>query len=117
MCKFVSANSLATQEHTKARYDAKTFAREFKEGYQVPAYLPVPGFPIFANYQGPYCVNTRVNDGIYIMNTPDRRKTPQLLHINLLKPYLARKPSYEPLRRPCTVINIYDYTIETLTIQ
>ncbi len=64
-------------------------------GDQVLALLPVEGSPFQAQYTGPFVVVKQITDLNYLIATPDRRKSTQLCHINLLKPYYCR--SHKPL--------------------
>ena len=79
----------------KARYDKNTVDRNFKEGDQVLALLPIPGRPLQARYFGPYTVDRKISDVNYIVHTPERQKSKQLCHINMLKKYVNRDSSLE----------------------
>ena len=50
------------------------------------------GSPFQAKFSGSYTVTRKVSDLIYLISTPDRKKSVQLCHIHLLKPYFARSP-------------------------
>ena len=89
--QFAKENLEKTQHSMKACFDLKTKVRKFKPGDLVLAYFPIPGSPLQAKYNGPYEVIKCVNDNNYIIKTPDRRKSTQLVHINLLKIYQERK--------------------------
>lgn len=52
--------------------------------------LPIPGSPFLAKFSGPYSVVKQVSERDYLVSTPDRRRSTQLCHINLLKPYFCR---------------------------
>ncbi|KAK4312189.1 hypothetical protein Pmani_016345 [Petrolisthes manimaculis] len=65
----------------KQRYD------EFQVGEEVLVLLPFQGKPLTARYSGPYVVEKRVGEVDYIVKTPDRRKSHQLCHVNMLKQY------------------------------
>lgn len=56
----------------------------------VLANLPVAGSPFQARFSGPYFVKRRVSEIIHLISTPDRRKSTQLCHVNVLKPYFSR---------------------------
>ncbi|XP_061744139.1 uncharacterized protein LOC133543542 [Nerophis ophidion] len=83
----------ATEHLTKAqvkmklRYDRKAKIRVFNPGDQVLALLPIPGSPFTAKYSGPFTVMSQVSDLNYLLSTPDRKRSQQLCHVNLLKPY------------------------------
>ena len=52
--------------------------------------FPIPGHPLQARYHGPYVIESKVGEVDYIVKTPDRRKSRQLCHINMLKEYVDR---------------------------
>lgn len=56
-------------------------------GNQVLAPLPVEGSLFQSRFTGPYVVVKQDTDLSYLIATPERRKSTQLCHINLLKPY------------------------------
>lgn len=74
----------------KSLFDWRTERRD-----QVLALLPVEDSPFQAQYSGPFEVVKQVNDLNYLIAIPQRRKSTQLCHINLLKPYYCR--SHEAL--------------------
>ena len=57
------------------------------------ALLPIPGSPFQAKFTGPYSVVRQVSEQNYLNATPDRRKSTQLCHVNLLKAYYAHVPT------------------------
>lgn len=77
----------------KKRYDRKAVSRHFAPGDQVMVLLPVLGSALQVRYTGPYHVERRVGDLNYAIATPDRRKKSRLCHVNMLKPYCARRPA------------------------
>ena len=54
------------------------------------ALLPILGSPFQAKFTGPYTVVRQVSEQNYLVDTPDRKKSTQLCHVNLLKAYYAR---------------------------
>ncbi len=62
----------------------------FSPGDQVLALLPIANSPFLAKYTGPYRVVRQVSDLNYLLSTPNRRRSTQLCHINLLKSYYTR---------------------------
>ena len=68
-----------------AHFDTKAKVRDFKRGDKVHAFIPVPGSPLQAKYHGPYTITKKISEQNYIIDTPDRRKNTQNIHINLLK--------------------------------
>ena len=79
----------------KASFDQNTAVRTFQEGDRVLAFIPVPGSSLQAKYHGPYEIAKRISDTNYIINTPDRRKPTQLMHVNLIKLYKSRDPAQD----------------------
>ena len=94
-CELAQKNLRSSQAKMKARYDQHTVDRNFKEGDQVLALLPIPGRHLQARYFGPYTVARKISDVNYIVHTPERRKSKQLCHINMLKEYVNRDSSLE----------------------
>ena len=86
----------------KARYDNHVIDRKFEPGDKVLALLPIPGRPLQARYFGPYTIDKKTSDLNYIINTPGRRKTKQMCHVNMLKEYFDRDSS---ISKPITVVN------------
>ena len=80
----------------KTKFDKKLVSRSFKPGDKVLVLLPVPGHPLQARYFGPYIVSEKKSEQNYVIKTPDRRKSQQLCHINMLKPYFERKKEIGP---------------------
>ena len=74
-----------TQTTMKNQYDKKAKYRSFQVSDQVLMFLPVPGKPLSAKYQGPYTIHRKSGDLNYIIRAPDRRKTFQHCHIIMLK--------------------------------
>ena len=85
--EFANVNLKATQLEMKTWYDRKSRERSFSPGDKVLVLLPVSGQPLQARFIGPYVIDCKVGNLDYIVLTPDRRKTKQLCHINMLKPY------------------------------
>lgn len=102
---YAKDNLKTAQTFMKSDYDLKAKTRVFHEGDKVLAYFPIPGSPLSAKYHGPYTVKRKLNELNYIIYTPDRLKTTQLVHINLLKPYLTQEPAPDQLGLTCNVIN------------
>ena len=89
-CELAKANLGLCQKRMKQRYDRKAVQREFKPGDHVMVLLPILGSALQARYTGPYRVERRVSDTIYVIATPDRRKKSSLCHINMFKRYCER---------------------------
>ena len=69
--------------------------RTFAPGDKVLVLLPMPGKPLHAKFHGPYIVEEQLGPVDYIIATPDRRKTKRVCHVNLLKKYVDRDPTWK----------------------
>ena len=58
-----------------------------------------------ARYHGPYKVLKRVVDLEYVIETPDRRKSTQLCHVNMVKPYVERGVKKPVMVTDCNIKN------------
>ncbi|XP_071824592.1 uncharacterized protein [Apostichopus japonicus] len=83
-------NLKEAQSKMKRWYDKDAKSRVFSPGDKVLVLFPIPGHPLRARYHGPYTVESKVGEVDYIVKTPDRRKSRQLCHINMLKEYVDR---------------------------
>ncbi|XP_064083906.1 uncharacterized protein LOC135199681 [Macrobrachium nipponense] len=88
--KIASENLSKAQIKMKNNYDQKTKIRKFNPGDFVLAYFPILGSPFSSKFFGPYKVVKNVNNHTYVIETPDRRKSTQIIHANLLKRYHSR---------------------------
>ena len=88
--EFARENMETAQSDMKSWYDRKARRRSFKPGDRVLALLPVHGSPLEARYCGPYTIREKCNDVDYIIDTPGRRRSRRLCHINMLKSYHNR---------------------------
>uniref|UniRef100_A0A674PAM1 Gypsy retrotransposon integrase-like protein 1 n=1 Tax=Takifugu rubripes TaxID=31033 RepID=A0A674PAM1_TAKRU len=88
--KMASSNLTAAQKKMKHRFDSKAEMRMFSPGDRVLALLPIPGSPFEARFSGPYTIKRKTSDTDYLLATPDCRRSTQLCHVNLLKPYYDR---------------------------
>ena len=91
--KFAFSNLSNSQEVMKRNFNIKCKEHKFKVGDLVLAYFPIPGSSLQHKYSGPYIVKQCKNNNNYIISTPDRRKSTQLLHVNLLKEYNGVPPT------------------------
>ena len=89
-CQIAKDNLTQTQTKMKHWYDKNAKQRTFNPGDKVLVLFPILGQPLQAKYHGPCVIESKVNDVDYIVKTPDRRKSRQLCHINMLKPYHSR---------------------------
>ena len=83
-------NLQMSQNKMKKIYDRRVECQEFSPGDQVLALKPVVSSPFQAKYTGPYTVAKKISDLNYLIATPGRKKSTQLCHVNLLKPYYNR---------------------------
>ena len=82
---------VTTQGRMKQGYDKHAQVRNFDPGDSVLVLLPIQGNPLGAKFSGPYKVLKRTGDTNYIVATPDRRRSQQLCHVNMLKRYHHRE--------------------------
>jgi hypothetical protein len=92
-CELAREHLKAAQHKMKDQFDLKAQEREFSVGEKVLVLLPITGHPLKARYHGPYEVLKRTGEVNYVVKTPDRRRSTQLCHINMLKPYYDRDGS------------------------
>jgi len=57
--------------------------------------LPISGKPLLAKFRGPYIVKEQLGPIDYVISAPDRRKTKRVCHVNLLKKYVDRDPTWK----------------------
>ena len=94
--RLLRANELArknlekSQQKMKTWYDRKARKRSFRIGDKVLILLPIPQQSLRARYCGPYLITRKVSDLDYVIDTPYRRKSQRLCHINMLKEYQER---------------------------
>jgi hypothetical protein len=79
------------QGKIKALFDRKSQDIEYQVGQLVLILIPIPGNPLSAKLHGPYKVLSRLGPVDYMIETPDRRKTKRVCHVNLLRPYHSRE--------------------------
>ena len=82
----------SAQVKMKRLYDRKAEQHQFSPGDRVLALLPMVTSPFQAKFTGPFTVLRQVSEQNYLLSTPKRRKSTQLCHVNLLKPYFERAP-------------------------
>ena len=96
----------------KTWYDKRAKSRHFNIGDQVLVLLPIPRQPLQARYFGPYTIVKKVSDVDYIVDTPDRRKSQRLCHVNMLKKYKGRE-SIPETNVACVVQSVHTIDQET----
>ena len=93
------------QDEMKLRYDENVKVRKFNAGDLVLAFFPMPDSPFKSKFSGPYVVKKCVNNHNYIIKTPDRRKSTQLVHVNMLKKYHGVPSTALSCSRDITIVN------------
>ncbi|XP_038123256.1 uncharacterized protein LOC119795417 isoform X2 [Cyprinodon tularosa] len=78
------------QHKQKVWYDRHARERELKTGQKVLVLLPSGPSKLLAKWQGPYTVIKRAGPVTYEIACPEKQKSKQLLHVNLLKEYHER---------------------------
>ena len=94
LCEIASENLKVAQYKMKIWYDKKARQRSFDPGDRVLILLPIQGNPLQAQFHGPYQVVKKISKVDYAIKTPDCRKSTQLCHINMLKPYYERDEAH-----------------------
>lgn len=87
----VQAHLKMAQARQAEHYNRTAKRRTFNPGDRVMVLVPVPESKLFTHWQGPYEVIEAVGPVNYKISQPDRRKTEQIYHINLLKPWVERE--------------------------
>lgn len=74
---------------------------------------PLVWSPFQAKYSGPFTVKERVTDLNYLIATPGCKKSEQLCHVNLLKPYYLRATVDSCVKSAvCPVLAMDTHTVE-----
>ena len=87
---FAESNLKESQVKMKESFDRKSKVRKFKVGDSVLVYFPVSTNAIQSKFNGPYNIIKCLNNNNYVISTPDRRKSSQIVHVNLIKKYHTR---------------------------
>ena len=95
-CELANKNLAKAQGKMKRLFDRGAAERVFSPGDQILALLPLQGAPFKARFSGPYTVVRKVTELDYLVATPDRKKSSQLCHVNMLKPYYTQSCKSEP---------------------
>ncbi|KAK4326392.1 hypothetical protein Pmani_003108 [Petrolisthes manimaculis] len=83
-------------DRTTQLWGTEAVLRTFSVGQKVLAFLPSHGNPLQKRYSGPYVIKEKLSPLTYVIETPDRRKKSQLVHINLIHDYLSRTSGDKP---------------------
>ena len=90
-------NLQEAQKAQKTWYDRHARSREFKPGQKVLLLLPSSTHKLLAKWQGPYTVTRKMGPVTYEILHPDKKKSKQTYHVNLLKEWRER-PADAPTR-------------------
>ena len=107
------ANVHAVNEKSKSKkwYDKKARDRSFQPGDEILALLPLQN-SLQAKYCGPYRVLEKLGPVDYVIDTPNRKKTKRVCHVNLLKAYHRRDeklfPGPSPDCLPTCMVEVSD---------
>lgn len=86
----IAAKNMKTAQESMIKHQKSPVHRTFAVGEKVLIFFPISGAPLKSKYSGPYVIQRKLSPTNYIIQTPDRRKQTQLVHINLLKKYVDR---------------------------
>ena len=89
-CELAQRNLKNSQSKMEMLYDRKSQNSVFKPDDKVLVLLSVMGKTLQARYHGPCRVLKRVGGLDYVIEALDRRKSTQLCHVNMVKPYFER---------------------------
>lgn len=78
-------NLQEAQATHKRWYDQRARLRQFQAGQKVLLLLPTSANKLLAKWQGPYTILRKMGPVTYEVHHPDKRKSYQTYHINLLK--------------------------------
>ncbi|KAI2646544.1 Transposon Tf2-8 polyprotein [Labeo rohita] len=78
-------NLQMNQQVQKQWYDQQARLRQFQPGQKVLLLLPTSSNKLLANWQGPYTVVRKMGTVTYEIHHPDKGKSKQTYHVNLLK--------------------------------
>ena len=83
-------NLAQAQIHQKTWYDRTARSRTFNPGQKVLLLLPSSESSLLARWQGPFEVLRKMGPVTYEVAMPDRRRTKNVFHVNLLKEWITR---------------------------
>lgn len=86
----IAAKNMKTAQESMVKHQKSPVQRSFAVGEKVLVFFPTSGAPLKSKYSGPYVIQRKLSPTNYIIQTPDRRKQTQLVHINLIKKYIER---------------------------
>ncbi|XP_058876949.1 uncharacterized protein LOC131731694 [Acipenser ruthenus] len=91
MSQLVQEHLRKEQSQQERQYNQGARAREFKEGDRVLVLVPSDPHKFVAKWQGPVEIVEKVGPVNYKVHQPGKRKTHQIYHVNLLKPWKERE--------------------------
>ena len=104
-CELAQQNLKNSESKIKMFYDKKITKFVFKPGDKILVLLPVQGNTLQARYHGPYKVLKRVSDLDYAIKSLHRRKSTQLCHVHMVKPYFERGVKKPVIVTGCSIEN------------
>ena len=107
------ATAHAQEQRSKAKvwYDRKARMQEFKPGDKVLMLWPMHHSPLDLKLFGPYVVAQRLGPVDYVINTPNRKKSRRVCHVNLLRPYRERDLTLFPEVNSVNVVFNSDFEV------
>ena len=83
-------NSDVAKDKQKKYYDRKASPRAYQVGQKVLLLNKAKRSKFEMTWVGPYTVIEKLNDVDYRLETPGKRKSDLVVHVNLIKPYVER---------------------------
>ena len=87
MKELVAENLREAQQTQKQWYDKRARMMEFNVGDKVLLLLPTESKKLFARWQGPYKVVSRIGKVNYQVEMAGRRKPKRIFHVNMLRKF------------------------------
>ena len=89
-------NLRQAQQSQKTWYDQQARQREFQPGQKVLLLLPSSTCKLLAKWQGPYTIVRKMGPVTYEVLHPEKKRTKQTYHVNLLKEWKERTAAVTP---------------------
>lgn len=87
--EIAETNMRASQERAKRYYDKNARFRQYSEGDAVLLLRPSRANKLEVQWEGPFRVAQKLSDTNYAIERTGRRKSIQIYHCNLMKPYVS----------------------------
>ena len=100
-------NLRKAQKSQKTWYDQQARHREFQPGQKVLLLLPSSNSKLLAKWQGPYTVTRKMGPVTYEVHHPEKKRSKQTYHVNLLKEWRER-----PIQAPVKVLLVREVDSE-----